>query len=492
MRRFSLATGCLVACFASIAVHSQTRPVSNAVVYEGARLILGDAGAPIDDGAFVVQNGRFTAVGLKGAVPVPAGAARVDLTGKTVMPAIVNAHVHFGYERFTKAAGEALPENFTPENLLDHLQREAFYGVGTANDGGSAPVALSLQFQQDQAARNFPPAAQYWFNAGVVPPNGGPDGILIKGTRPLHANYEVIRAPEGRAAVQDIVAKKITHLKIWLGDRGGSYPAMPWQVFDAIIEEAHKNNVKVHAHATTIRDQKDALRAGADVLVHMVQNVPIDDELAALVREKKPYWATVIALGDRSDACAGDPFFTQSLSDRIIADIKATACAANPNAVAREARLKENFMKMIQSGARLILGADTGIRPGNAFGSGDHHEIAHWVDMGLSPADAIVAATSRPAEALGLTDVGMLAQGRTADFIVLNANPLDNIRNTRQINSVYLRGTRLDRDALLAKWKKAEASARLTSRTSRSPQRARSQDARQAGACTGGATACRS
>jgi imidazolonepropionase-like amidohydrolase len=441
---------------ASIVLYSQTRPASNAVVYEGARLILGDASASIDDGAFVVQNGRFAAVGRRVAVPVPANATRVDLTGKTVMPAIVNAHAHFGYERFTKAAGESLPENFTPENLLDHLQREAFYGIGTANDGGSAPVPLSLQFQQDQAARNVPPAAQYWFNAGIVPPNGGPDSILIKGTRPLHANYEVIRAPEGRAAVQDIVAKNITHLKIWLGDRGGSYPAMPWQVFDAVIEEAHKNNLRVHAHATTIRDQKDALRAGADVLVHMVQNAPIDDELSALVREKKPYWATVIALGDRSDVCENDPFFTQSLSEKIIADIRATACNQNPNAATRDARLKENFMKMIQSGARLILGSDTGIRPGNAFGSGDHHEIANWVHLGLSPADAIIAATSRPAEALGLTDVGMLAQGKMADFIVLNANPLDDIKNTRQIANVYLRGARLDREALGAKWKKAD------------------------------------
>ena len=466
MRALRLAAcGLVVGSMASVATYSQTRTPSTgstgftgstAVIYEGARLIIGDTNAPIENGAFVVQNGRITALGRKGAVTAPAGAARVDVTGKTVMPAIVNAHVHFGYERFTTAVGEALPENFTPENLLDHLQREAFYGIGTANDGGSAPVAMSLQFQQDQAARNVSSAAQYTFNAGIVPPNGGPDGILIKGTRPLHANYEVIRAPEGRAAVQDILAKNITRLKIWLGDRGGSYPAMPWQVFDAIIDEAHKNGIKVHAHATSIRDQKDALRAGVDVMVHMVQNAPIDDELVALLKEKRPYWATVIALGDRSDVCDNDPFFTQSLSDRIVADIRATNCNPNPNAATREDRLKQNFMKMIESGARLILGADTGIRPGNAFGSGDHHEIAHWVQMGLSPADAIIAATSRPAEALGLKDVGTLAQGKTADFLVLNANPLDDIRNTRQIASVYLRGAMLDRNALLAKWKKAE------------------------------------
>lgn len=458
MRGFHLAAVLVSTSMASAVALSQTRTTTTAVIYEGARLIIGDASPTIENGALVVQDGRILAVGARGAVRAPAGATRVDLTGKTVMPALVNAHVHFGYEKFTRASGEAHPENFTPENLLDHLQREAFYGVGTAHDGGSAPVGLSLQFQLDQAARNYPPAAQYSFSAGIVPPNGGPDHILIEGTRPLHANYEVIRAPEGRAAIQDVLAKKIRHVKVWLGDRNGEYPAMPWQVYEAVIDEAHKNGIMVHTHATSVRDQKDALRAGADVLVHMVQNAPIDDELGALVREKKPYWATVISLGDRSDVCENDAFVTQALSATIVADIKATACGVNPNAAARELRLKQNFMKMIESGARVILGADTGVRPTNPYGAGDHHEIARWVNLGLTPAEAIVAATSRPAEALGLKNVGTLAEGKAADFLVLNASPLEDIRNTRQIASVYLRGAKLDRDALLAKWKGANTS----------------------------------
>ena len=129
-----LAAWCLVvSSIGSVAVYSQQRPAAGAVVYEGARLIIGDETTPIDNGAFVVESGRFTEVGRKGAVMAPPGAPRVDLTGKTVMPAMVNAHVHFGYERFTKAAGESLPESFTPENLLDHLQREAFYEIGRAS-----------------------------------------------------------------------------------------------------------------------------------------------------------------------------------------------------------------------------------------------------------------------------------------------------------------------------------------------------------------------
>ena len=144
--------------------------------------------------------------------------------------------------------------------------------------------------------------------AGVVPVNGGPDRILIKGTRPLHANYEVTRSPEARAAVQDIAAKNINQLKIWIGDRGGTYPAMPHEVYDAVIDEAHELGIKVHAHAGSVRDQKDALRAGVDVLVHSIQREKVDDELLELVREKRPYWTTVMGLGDRPEVCDNDPF----------------------------------------------------------------------------------------------------------------------------------------------------------------------------------------
>ena len=149
----------------------------------------------------------------------------------------------------------------------------------------------------------------------------------------------------------DVAAKNIRQVKIWLGDRNGSYPAMPYQVYEAVIEEARKHGIKVHAHATTLRDQKEALAAGVDVLVPMVQNARVDEELSTLLKAKRPYWATVIALGDRSDVCENDPFFTQSLTDKIVADIRATSCNVNPNAAAREETLKYNFMKMIDSGA---------------------------------------------------------------------------------------------------------------------------------------------
>jgi imidazolonepropionase-like amidohydrolase len=255
-------------------------------------------------------------------------------------------------------------------------------------------------------------------------------------------------------------------VKIWVDDRRGTYPKMTPEVYNAIIDEAHRRGMIVHAHATTLADQKAVVRAGADVLVHLVQGEKLDDEYLALLKVKKPYWATVISLGDPTAVCEQDQFFEQALPATVIAKIRATAerralapsCGPpSANAATREAILAYNFPRMIAAGARIVLGTDTGIHPGHTFGSGEHVELARWVQLGLTPSQAITAATQRPAELLGLRDMGTLAVGKRASFIVLDANPLENIKNTRRISSVYLDGVRFDREALLARWKKADA-----------------------------------
>jgi imidazolonepropionase-like amidohydrolase len=225
---------------------------------------------------------------------------------------------------------------------------------------------------------------------------------------------------------------------------------MPPEVYNAVIAEAHGHGMLVNAHAIAMADQKAVVRAGVDVLVHTVQNEPLDDEMLALLREKKPYWATVIGLGDRSEACDHDPFIDDTYPEQVLEEIRAHDCAPRPAAAAenRERILMNNLPKYIANGARLVLGTDAGIDARHAFGWADHHELRRWVQSGVSPAEAIVAATSRPAALLGLTDLGTLAAGKSADFIVLTANPLDDILNTRRIEQVYLRGVALDRPAM--------------------------------------------
>jgi imidazolonepropionase-like amidohydrolase len=430
--------------------------------YMGARLVIGDGSPPIEDGVMVVTDGYIDAVGPRSEVNVPAGAQRVDLASKTIMPTMNNVHIHIGYEGHPTWG----PENFNDRNVLDHLQREAYYGVGSVLSVGSDPPEMAIDMMMAQGRGEFPPAAMYLSAPGVVPPDGGPDHILIRGTDALRAAYEVDTEEGARAAVRDIAGKRLHQLKVWIGDRRGSYPAMPPEIYSAVIDEAHKYNIKVHAHATSLPDQKDVIRAGVDVLVHPIR--AMDEELLSLLRIKKPYWTPLVGFGDRSRICDDDPFFIGTLPPESVrqlrertgrgAELSRDMCGAGTFGLGNDP--ERFFVRAIEAGARVVLGTDAGVFNHYTFGWAEHHELERYVQLGMTPAQAIVAATSMPAEMLGIRDGGKLQRLYRADFMVLDANPLDDIRNTRRIDSVYLRGVKLDRDALLRRWQNLPTASR--------------------------------
>jgi imidazolonepropionase-like amidohydrolase len=320
---------------------------------------------------------------------------------------------------------------------------------------GSSPTDAALLFQANQKAGKFALASRFLFMPGMAPPHGGPDEVLMKGTEETHAVYEVSTAAEARTAVRGMAAKKMANVKIWVDDRRGTYPKMTPEVYNAVIDEAHQHHMLVQAHAIALADQKAVVRAGADVLVHTVAAEKLDDEYLALLREKKPWWTPVMGLGDRSEVCNGDEFVTQSYPQRTVAEIRDKFCGQPTAAAAnREAMLAYNFPKMIENGARLVLGTDAGIFNRYSFGWADHHELARYVQFGLTPAQALASATISPAQYLGLKDVGTLEAGKSADFVVLDADPLEDFRNLRKISAVYLSGKKVDREALAAKWKR--------------------------------------
>ena len=237
---------------------------------------------------------------------------------------------------------------------------------------------------------------------------------------------------------------------------------MPLEVVEAVVSEAHKHGIVVHAHATQLPEQKEVVKAGIDVLVHTVASEKIDDEFIAILKEKKPYWAPVMGLGDTAELCEeNNTFVEQVLPDSVISDVKngKTWLKSNPCSTPinpqSEANRQYNFPKYIAAGARLVLATDAGVSAKYSYGFAEHHEITMYARYGLSPAEILVAATSRPTEVWRIKDTGTLSKGKRADFIVLNANPLENIRNTRSIDSVYLYGAKLNREELQAKFKKA-------------------------------------
>ncbi len=436
--------------------------------FEGARLISGDGGAPIEDSVFLVQNNLFGRVGRRGQVPIPAGATRVDLAGKTVMPTKVDLHGHIGYQH--DFDGTMAKEYFTRENLIDHLERLAYYGIsGTIGIGDLVDrsdlhggrtkwgdVPLRMRGEIVPGAALFRTAG-----AGIAWPGSGANGHPSRTDVP----YPVTTVAEAREATRDYVKMKPEFVKIWVDDRGGRTQKLTPPLYLAIVEEAHKANIPVAAHAVTLADAKLLMKAGVEGWLHLPVRggeVP-DDELLAIIKDRiaknnrpnmwfNPGAGTAAASREDWD----DPLLRDTISpEQIQVQVGEQLARITPESTERARKnLREmgvsNALKLRAAGMKITLGGDTG-QTRFFIGWSQQLEFENWVRMGLTPSEAIVAATRDSAVAAHL-NTGQVATGKYADFVVLDANPLDNIANSRRINKVYLRGQEVDRVGLKAKW----------------------------------------
>ena len=446
---------------------------ANVTIFEGARLITGDGSAPIENSAFVVENNQFTRVGRRGQVQAPAGAAHVDLTGKTVMPAMTDLHGHFGFQHV--AEGTMSKDFFTRDNLIDHMERLAYYGVGAAVGVGDLEDRSDLHGGRTNwgtvplqvRGETFPNAALFrTAGTGMAWPGSGAQGDPSR----VDVSYPVSTVEEARAAVDDYVLMKPEFIKIWVDDRGGTKKTLTPELYRAIIEEAHKFNVPVGVHNVKLSDAKELMRAGVEGWLHVPVRggEAVDDDLIAIVKERiakkdRPnIWMTPALITAWMDTQGGgrpafldDPELRDTYSSEQIEKYWGdTLKKMTPEVLQRDrdefALEGRNAMKLRAAGMKIVTGTDTGQ---NRFliGYFNHLDLESMVAIGMTPSEVIVAAT-RDAAQVAKVNSGMVAPGKSADFIVLDANPLEKISNTRRINKVYLRGQEVDRAALRAKW----------------------------------------
>ena len=433
--------------------------LSDATLFEGARLILGD-GQVIENGALLVADGRIEAVGTVDQVIAPEGSTVVDLSGKTVMPALIDAHAHLGYEGYTGWGAQY----YSRANLIDHLERYAYYGFGAVFSAGSDPDDLALELERAQASGEVG-GARFVFGAGMAPPGQGPNNAFLEHVRTVtdETGQTVLRGaatPDaGRAAVRDIAAKGIRFVKIWVDDRGGSQEKLQPPVYRAIIDEARQLGLDILVHQQSAEDMPDLVDAGVAGFLHGRIGPSLDQRLAARIREADAFVVPNLGLGElRGERVADDPFLRETTPEGVVArlgaayDARPRATAPGAAAAARERELREGFMRLVEAGVDVVLGTDAGAVPDHYFGYAGHRELEIFVRLGMTPMQAIEAGTRLPAERLGLTDMGTLTAGKSADFVILGANPLDDIRNTRSIDGVFLRGAAVDRVGLRRSW----------------------------------------
>jgi imidazolonepropionase-like amidohydrolase len=407
--------------------------------------------------AIAIAGGRIVAVGTTAEILGLAGAGVpvVDLAGKTVMPTLISTHVHPGFQKGVTYVAD----NFTRATVMNDLHRALYFGVSVVQSQGIERGDVLYQIRADQSAGTLGGARLLVAGRGIGAPNAGPGAAAYAGIA-----YEITTEAEAQKAVDELAARRVDLVKIWVDDRNGRAPQLPPALYRAVIEAAHRRDLRVNAHVFYHADAEGLVAAGIDGLVHMVRDVEMSDALIAAIVARNVYVNANMSSPRRATQVGIPPWLTaadpmlQLLKEsvgaeetaKIEAGFRQRDRAAAAEAGQRYAILERSLAKLAAAGAKVVLGADTGVED-HLFGLAEHLELQAMVDAGMTPAQALVAATSRAAEYLHLDDRGSLVRGQRADLLVLDASPLDDIVNTRRISRVFIDGAEIDRVALRAR-----------------------------------------
>jgi imidazolonepropionase-like amidohydrolase len=396
--------------------------------FVGGRVIDG-IGRVIDNGTVIVNGAKITAVG-PASTAVPAGATRIDLKGKTILPGLINAHGHVAATTGLRSD----PASYTRDNLLRQLRTYAMYGVTTVFSLGD-----------DQAAgfelRNE--------NASVT------DRARLYVAGPVITGDT---ADAARAMTNKVAEMKPDLIKIRVDDNLGASRKMPEEAWRAVIDAAHARKLPVAVHIYWLADAKATLLAGADMIAHSVRDVPVDDQFIDALKSRdvcySPTFTREIStyIYDATPPWVDDPFFLKGAEKGVADQLKdpkrheqvrnSGAWKAGQQYKKSLEVAKRNLKTLVDRGVRIAFGTDSG-PPGRFQGFFEHLELEMMVDAGLTPMQALVSATGDAARCHRKAgEIGTLAAGAVADLMILTANPLENIRNMRNIDSVWINGTK--------------------------------------------------
>jgi imidazolonepropionase-like amidohydrolase len=409
--------------------------------------------------AIAIGDGTVVAVGTSEEIRARAGAgARViDLAGKSVMPTLISTHVHPGFQK----GATYVAANFARDTVMNDLNRALYFGISVVQSQGIEPGDVLYRIHADQATGTLGGAKLLVAGRGIGAPNAGPGAAAYAGIA-----YEINTEAEARWAVEELAAHDVDIVKIWVDDRNGRAASLSPALYRAVIAAAHERDLRVNAHVFYHADAEGLVAAGIHGLVHLVRDLEMSDALIADIVERNVYVNANLSSPRRAAQVGTPPWLTsadpmlrlltESVAPGELAKMAAAFLQRDPQtaAAAREryATLERSLAKLSAAGAKLVLGADTGVED-HLFGLAEHLELQAMVDAGMTPAQVLVAATSRAAEYLDLDDRGSLVPGKRADLLVLDASPLDDIVNTRRISRLFIAGVEIDRLALRAQIK---------------------------------------
>lgn len=413
---------------------------SAVIVFKGAQLIDGTGAPPIKKSVLVVEGDRITAVGKEGKVHYPKNARVIELEGRTIMPGIVNGHGHLGLGAGTQNRADG----YTRENVESALVQYEQYGVTSMISLG-LNRDLIYELRDEQRKGTFPGATIFTAGRGFGVESGAP---------PIPVAADQVYRPqtpdEARTQVREMAQHHPDIVKLWLDDMYGKYPKMDPAIYKAVIEESHKQALRVAAHVFYLADAKGLIADGVDVLAHSIRDLPVDNELIEMMKAHSVLYIPTLMVDESAFVFAENPsvmqdhFFKLAVSPELLQQFESPEYRRkvenDPNLSKVKAAFamgQRNLKTLGDAGVHIAFGTDSGANPARIPGWAEHHELELMVRAGLTPMQAIVAATKESAAVAGSADIGTLEAGKRADFLVLAASPLDRISNTRQMLKIW-------------------------------------------------------